>query len=94
MFTVSQLLVLFAAVVGSGAMTGFGVWLLHRLRRAEADNRDVAALAEQFEDLRREIQEVRGGMTELQERMDFADRVLTQVHQEMHHLPGKVTNDP
>jgi len=87
-FSVSELLILFAAVAGSGTMAGFGVWIYHWIKRKEVESRDMAEVAGQIAELRGELQDVRGQLGEVQERMDFADRVLAQIHQEAHRLPA------
>lgn len=81
-FDLVQLMVLLAAVVGSGAMTGIGVWFYHRMRRLERENSDYALLADRLDELRTQLQDTRDEMGSLHERVDFSERVLAQVHQE------------
>ena len=80
--SVVELLILLAAVGGSGAMVGFLGWLLHRVKRLEsvsrADNADVERVMEQVDALREQLMTVHDEMGELNERVDFAERLLTR----------------
>ena len=80
MFTAAEVLILLAAVVGSGSMVGFLSWALYRLRRLE--RRDTGsgafeALTAQLETLRYELEAVHGEVARLKEQADFTERLLT-----------------
>lgn len=80
--TVAEVLILLAAVAGSGGMVGFLGWLLYRVRRLEAGRggggEDVEQLAEQLDVLRAQLSAVRDEMGQLSERVEFAERLLTK----------------
>jgi hypothetical protein len=80
--TVAEVLILLAAVGGSGAMVGFLGWLLYRVKRLEgrgtADNADVERIMEQVDGLREQLSNVREEIGELHERVDFTERLLTR----------------
>jgi hypothetical protein len=62
--------------------TGGGIWLafravMGRLRGGRARERDSAELGQ----LRESVQRLTGEVAELQERVDFAERLLAQQHQ-------------
>ena len=71
-------------VFGSLSMLGLGGWLLRPLvlglgRRLEGRGLDAAALAE-LDDLRAQVRELDGvqhRVADLEERLDFAERMLT-----------------
>jgi hypothetical protein len=72
------LLILLAAVFGTGAMVMAGAWFLGRLRRLEGDAARNAELVEQVELLRAELAQARDELGELVGRVDFAERLLTR----------------
>jgi predicted nuclease with TOPRIM domain len=75
------------ATIHAGLAVGFGVWaqqLKLRLREPVADRQDEAETAA----LRDEVEELRRGLNELQERQDFVERLLSQAR-EMDRLPGR-----
>lgn len=80
--TVAELMILLAAVGGSGTMVGFLGWLLYRVKRLEgragAGNTDVERLIEQVDVLHEQLVSVRAELGELSERVDFAERLLTR----------------
>ncbi len=80
--SVAEVLILLAAVGGSGAMVGFLGWLLYRVKRLEsginADNADVERVLEQVDALREQLMTVHDEMGQLGERVDFAERLLTR----------------
>ena len=80
--TVAELLILLAAVAGSGSMVGFLGWLLYRVRRLEARSRarngQLEQLIEAVDELRDQLMTVRDETGELQERVDFAERLMTR----------------
>lgn len=73
----AEVLILFAAVFGSGAMVAIGLWIMGRLRRLEEGAAVQADLAGQVEALREQLAATREEVGELAERVDFAERLLT-----------------
>jgi TolA-binding protein len=65
-----------AAVHGALALA-FGLWAqrLRERRREVVEDPDSQLL---IDDMRQEIEDLRGGMVELQERLDFTERMLSQ----------------
>ena len=51
-------------------------WIVHRILR---HRERTSASNAQIEELRQEVEALRAGHTELQERLDFTERVLAQV---------------
>lgn len=82
-------------IFGSLSMLGLGGWLLRPLvvglgRRLENRGLDGAALAE-LDDLRAQVRELEGvqhRVAELEERLDFAERMLTAGPGEAARLQG------
>ncbi len=75
------MMVLFAAIIGTGATVAFYSWLVNRLNRLESGTIDPAKLdrlLEQLEELRDQGELNREEIGELQERLDFAERLLTK----------------
>jgi hypothetical protein len=65
------------AAVHAGVALGFGLWA-QRLRQRPPVAGRVAESGERFDLLEAEVAELRRELTETQERMDFAERVLAQ----------------
>ncbi len=86
--TTVDVLILLAAVAGSGSMVGVGVWLYHRVKRLEAENRDLVQLTEQVDVLRDHLGAVQDQVGELYERLDFAERMLTRGREKHDKLQG------
>ena len=78
MFTVTGLIVLIAAVLGSGTMVAVLAWLAFRVRRLEAGEgvADRARLLDEIEDLREEVEAARRQTRALEEQVDFMERLL------------------
>jgi hypothetical protein len=82
-------------VFGSLSMLGLGGWLLRPLvlglgRRLEGRGMDAAALAE-LDDLRSQLRELDGvqhRVADLEERLDFAERMLTAGRDEGARIEG------
>jgi len=77
--TLTALMIVFAAVIGSTAMTGIILYLLRRIGRLENQLREGAglpALTETVEHLREDLSRVEEGVAALTERADFTDRLL------------------
>jgi hypothetical protein len=65
--------------VGTFSLIGLRMYLGHRTRRLELSAGQLSAhLEETIEELRHEVQGLRGDVGELQERVDFAERLLTR----------------
>lgn len=77
------------AAIHAGLAVLGGVWARH----LKARQRTVPASAPEHEilALRDEVADLRGEVTELQERMDFAERMLTQVR-DRERLPDRKPN--
>jgi uncharacterized membrane protein YfbV (UPF0208 family) len=54
---------------------------LVKLQRARAEGRADPALLAEVEDLRHEVQQVRAELAEVQERLDFTERLLTSARE-------------
>jgi hypothetical protein len=64
--------------VGTFVLIGMKMRLDAKVRLHSGRHEDVEQLTEAVEVLREEIRSVRGDVLELQERVDFAERVLTK----------------
>ena len=78
MLSIAWLLIVIAAVVGSGVMTGLVTMLITRVRRLEEtrQSNDSGLLAESFDKLAAELSAVRDQLDMLEERTDFNERLL------------------
>ena len=74
----AQVITTFMGIVGG--LTGLGLIMRFLLRKRELDRKGVAdpRLAETVEDLRHEMEETRAELLDVQERLDFAERLLTK----------------
>jgi PleD family two-component response regulator len=71
--------ILCAAIIGSSGLTGVLVWLAMRTgRRGELGRDETERLREALESVNERLFELRDSVTELHERMDFAERLLTK----------------
>ncbi len=78
--SLTALLIVFAAVVGSAAMMGILSYLLHRIRQIEAKatgEGGLHQLADRVEAMQEELSTVQTEMSTLSERLDFTERLLT-----------------
>jgi cell division protein FtsB len=70
------------ALTGFGAMILIGMKMrythLHRTKLAKGAGEEVEQLTETVDALRDEVRELREGMVDLHERVEFAERVLTR----------------
>lgn len=75
---------------GTFSLLGLRMWLGYKARRLElgAGRGDPARVEELVEELRSELQLLRGDVNDLHERMDFTERVLTR-GQGAEPVPGK-----
>jgi len=87
---------MFVVVVASLLTIGAATWLLapiarglgERLKRGGAAGPDLEALRQEMDGLREALQQARGDVVDLQERVEFAERLLAQ-QREVGRLPGK-----
>lgn len=84
---VEYVLVLLAAVVGSGSMVGVGIWLYYRVKRLEGENRDLRTVDSRVEEIREQLDQVQGQLGELYERVDFTERMLARDRDTSRELP-------
>ena len=81
MFSVVGLMILLVAVFGATAQTALIFWFLGKLKKLEEASPDrelLNRLVEQVELLGEQTEDAREEMAELQERIDFAERLLTK----------------
>lgn len=76
--------------LGTFSLIGLRMFLGYKARRLELSSGrgDAGRVDELVEELRNEVQALRGDLGELHERMDFAERMLTR-GQEAESPPGK-----
>ena len=77
--SLTALLIIFAAVIGSTAMMGTIAYLLHRIRRIESGTIGETGphmLLDQVSDLREDLLKVQDEMSGLTERLDFTEKLL------------------
>jgi hypothetical protein len=68
---------------GFFVLTGMKLWLSHRrAMRQEASSPELDQVLEEVAALREELRTMRGGLVELEERMDFTERVLAKPKEE------------
>jgi len=85
--SLALMLLLIAAVAGSGLAAGWMVWMMSRTRRLEAtlpDGED-GALAGRLEEIAAELSTVRRQLDDLEQRAEFTERLL-----EADGIPGKL----
>ncbi len=77
--SLTALLIIFAAVIGSTALISILAYLLHRIRQIEARTAGQAGshqLADQVHVMREELLTFQEEMSALSERLDFTERLL------------------
>ena len=76
--SLTALLIVFAAVIGSAAMVGIIAYFLHRLRQIETRTTGEAGsqLSDQVDGMRDELLAVQEEMSALSERLDFTEKLL------------------
>jgi ubiquinone biosynthesis protein UbiJ len=79
------------AVSGGLVLAGFKGWSNHKLKMREAPDGDTERLFEAMQQLHDEVGSVRDDVAELQERMDFTERVLSEVKSRNAIGPGDAT---
>ena len=78
-FSAAMVLIILAAVLGSAVMVAAFGWLFVRMRRLEAGDpggRDLHHLLERMDDLREQFLNVQDELSQLNERVDFTERLL------------------
>lgn len=79
MFTVAQLLILIAAVIGSGSMVGILAMIMRKLHRLESGDRDsggVGLLASQVSEVQAELDAMRDEVARLTDQTRFMEQLL------------------
>lgn len=77
-FSPSEIMILLAAVFGSGTMVAGAGWLITRIRRLEDQTGPVVDhLAEQIDALGAQLEASQEELRELRNRVEFAERLLT-----------------
>jgi uncharacterized coiled-coil protein SlyX len=84
---VEGVLILLAAVGGSGSMVGLGMWLYYRVKRLEGENREIVGLSGKVDEVREQLDQVQAHLGELYERVDFTERMLAQGREAKPELP-------
>ena len=76
--SLTVLLILFAAVIGSAAMASVLVHFLYRIRQIEVGSTEVGSrqLVDQLNLMRDELLTVQDEMSALSERLDFTEKLL------------------
>ncbi|MCH7563514.1 MAG: hypothetical protein IH968_06795 [Gemmatimonadetes bacterium] len=77
--SLTALLIVFAAVIGSTAMIGVFAYFFHRIRQIEARTTGEAGsyqLADQVDAMQEELLTVQEEVSRLSERLDFTEKLL------------------
>lgn len=76
--SLTALLIIFAAVIGSTAMMGVLGYFLHRIRQIEAGSAGEAGsnLVDRMDGMQDELLKVQEEMSALSERLDFTEKLL------------------
>jgi outer membrane murein-binding lipoprotein Lpp len=81
-FGTAEILILLAAVAGTGTMVGVGGWIFQRIKRLEeavpASRQQIERLTGEVDQLRDELADARSHAKRLAERADFTERLLTE----------------
>jgi hypothetical protein len=80
MLTISVLMIIIAAAVGSGALVAAFGWILFRMRSLELAGRDsggLDALGRQVAMLQEQLEDANTSIASLTERLDFTERLLS-----------------
>jgi hypothetical protein len=91
---VGEILALVLPIMGLGGgllLAGLKGWSNHKLKMREAPGGDTERLFEAVQQLHDEVGSVRDDVAELQERMDFTERVLSEVKSRNAIGPGDAT---
>jgi len=79
------------AVLGGCGLMGLKMWSNHQLRMREMPGSDNQHLTEAVQQLHDEVGSMREDLAELHERMDFTERVLSEVRSRDAIGPGDST---
>ncbi len=79
------------ATIGVFVLTGLKGWSNHKLRMRETPGGDNERLAEAVQKLHDEVGSMREEFAELNERMDFTERMLSEVRSRNAIGPGDST---
>jgi hypothetical protein len=76
--SLALILILIAAVAGSGLLSGWMVWMMSRTRRLEATphGSEDGLLSGRLDELAAELSAVRRQLDDLEQRTDFNERLL------------------
>ena len=78
-------------ILGVSGLLGLKIWTSYKLRMRETPGGDNERLAEAVHQLHDEVGSIREDMAELHERMDFTERVLSEVRSKNAIGPGDST---
>ncbi len=79
------------AVIGSFVLIGFKGWANHQLRMRETPGGDNERLTEAVQQLQDEVGSMQEAFAELHERVDFTERMLSEVRSRNVIGPGDST---
>ena len=78
-------------IIGVFGLIGFGAWSKHKLKMRELSDGDDEGLIEVVQQLSDEVGSVREALAELHERVDFTERMLSEVKSGNAIRPGDST---
>lgn len=78
-------------MLGLVGLTGLKIWSSHKLKMRETSDGDTEGLAEAVQQLYDEVSSMREDLGELHERMDFTERILSEVRSRNAIGPGDST---
>ncbi len=78
-------------VLGVFGLTGLKMWSSHKLKMREMPDGDSERLAEAVQQLYDEVSSMRDDLTEVHERVDFTERLLSEVRSKNAIGPGDST---
>ena len=78
--------VLTTLIVAGSALTALWLFLRHRRPRAGGSAQELAELTQAVEGLRTSIEQMRGELAEVHDRLDFTERLLAQITQQPREL--------
>ena len=79
------------AIVSGCGLLGLKIWSNHQLKMRETPDRDNRGLTEAVQQLSDEAGSMREAITDLHERMDFTERMLSEVRSRNAISPGDST---
>ena len=80
MLTTSVVLIILAAVLGTAVFVSLIAWFANRLQRLESGGggaSEIGRLESELDDLRAELQQAHADISDLSERLDFTERLLS-----------------